>query len=169
MSTADKGDDDLELFVPNEYSGLVLPPRPKLLLLEEKSSKLVSNSRVNVESLLICSSQRRSSSGDVGTTSSKDLAWFGKICIFYPQYMYMLPCIMKKPGSCTVELIHYDVADVSQLTGIFLPSHGRVTGGPGQGKGHRHTVVSLVLIAETWPCLQFALSSFICVEIAIRN
>ena len=83
MSTADKGEDDLEFVVPSEYSGLPLPsscPLPPKLLRDEKSSiRLFGNSWVKVESLLICSWQRRSTSGDCTALSYKPS--FGKIIV----------------------------------------------------------------------------------------
>ena len=84
MSTADKGEDDLELVVASEYSGLPLPsscpPLPPKLLRDEKSStKLFGNSWVKVASLLICSSQRRTTSGDWIALSSKPS--FGKMIV----------------------------------------------------------------------------------------
>ena len=80
MSTADKGDDDLEFVVPSEYSGLPLPSPPPKLLRDEKSSiRLFGNSWVKVESLLICSWQRRSTSGDRTALSYKPS--FGKMTV----------------------------------------------------------------------------------------
>ena len=64
MSTADKGEEDLELLVPKEYWGLPPPSLSKLLRNEKSSENWVGKSWVNVESLLICSSHRRSGSGD---------------------------------------------------------------------------------------------------------